>query len=54
MPSDMSKNSVYIMMEDGVVKAEQNEPWSENRYDIEANDRRRERRIMVRTDVGVV
>lgn len=54
MPSDMSKNSVYIMMEDGVIKPEQNQPWEENRYDIEVNDRRREGRVMVRTDVGVV
>lgn len=42
------------MMEDGVVKPEQDQRWTEDRHDIEANDGRRERDIAVRTDIKIV
>ncbi|KFZ03077.1 hypothetical protein V502_11255 [Pseudogymnoascus sp. VKM F-4520 (FW-2644)] len=54
VPSDVSKNSVYIMMEDGVVKPEQDQRWLGDRHDIEANGGRREGGTVVRTNVKVV
>ncbi|KFZ12073.1 hypothetical protein V501_04395 [Pseudogymnoascus sp. VKM F-4519 (FW-2642)] len=54
VPSDLSKNSVYIMMEDGVVKPEQDHGWVEDRHDIEENEGRREGGIVRRTDTKVV
>ncbi|KFY18417.1 hypothetical protein V493_08634 [Pseudogymnoascus sp. VKM F-4281 (FW-2241)] len=53
VPSDLSKNSVYIMMEDGVVKPEQ-ERWAEERHDIEENRGRREGGTVARTSIGDV
>lgn len=42
------------MMEDGVVKPEQDQPWLEARHDIEANGGRREGGTIVRTNAKVV
>ncbi|KFX91702.1 hypothetical protein V490_05780 [Pseudogymnoascus sp. VKM F-3557] len=54
VPSDVSKNSVYIMMEDGVLKPESDQGWVEEQHDIEENVGRLEGDIAVRTDIKVV
>ncbi|OBT64340.1 hypothetical protein VE03_06740 [Pseudogymnoascus sp. 23342-1-I1] len=54
VPSDLSKNSVYIMMEDGVVKPEQDQRWLEDQHGIEENEGQRERGIEMRTNVKAV
>jgi hypothetical protein len=42
------------MMEDGLVKPEQDHGWAEDRHDIEENGGRREGGIVRRTDTKVV
>ncbi|KFY42388.1 hypothetical protein V494_02439 [Pseudogymnoascus sp. VKM F-4513 (FW-928)] len=54
VPSDLSKNSVYIMMEDGIVKPEQHQRWAEDHHDIEEDERGHDRSDVTRTDLRPV